>query len=572
MTNDKKIFISENSINEISTNIETNVNKDIDENKLKTDFNEFNYGTIQNNIQIILNKSYKNISEKKKELISINPKSVSQNPLNAKNSNIKEEEKILENTNNILNGFKIKNISDVNPLQKTNPFSNSNIIIKSKKYKESNEEFSLTKNYDIFNNLNKTENLIELNKNQNLNLNTNDNKYNEFSFKNVFLNSQKDNIEKTVTCRICLESENIVQIKNVNQKNDNKNNQNEEIENQIIDNNNIVYNNFISPCICHGTMKYVHESCLKKWIPNHVKKTKKAECEICKTNYKIKFETKSIYNKKKMCNFIEKILTFIGIIFLLIFIFDFIIYSIVVSIIKFNNEEKDRFTLILSLTSIGVILIVISFILRNYKIHVYEIIPINWRILNFDSNLEYEKNVTYEIFKKLKNTELDNTQNRSNINRENQINQTDGIDNEINLNINLNQNENDLINNNTNLIVNDNQNFYIHNINNENNIINLIDENILNNKTYQNNNYLKENIVINCIKDKINLSNNNDAYLISNKDDYLPLENNNYKIYLINENAKSDNTKKNPLKYDIDELKIEDGNNTFSLNNINKNK
>jgi E3 ubiquitin-protein ligase DOA10 len=54
-------------------------------------------------------------------------------------------------------------------------------------------------------------------------------------------------------------------------------------------------NCLISPCSCTGSMKYIHETCLKEWLEGkkHMKETewvnsyiwKNLECEICKTSY-----------------------------------------------------------------------------------------------------------------------------------------------------------------------------------------------------------------------------------------------------------------------------------------------
>jgi RING-variant domain len=54
-------------------------------------------------------------------------------------------------------------------------------------------------------------------------------------------------------------------------------------------------NLLINPCSCTGSMKYIHETCLREWLEGkkHMKETevvnsyiwKNLECEICKTSY-----------------------------------------------------------------------------------------------------------------------------------------------------------------------------------------------------------------------------------------------------------------------------------------------
>ncbi|CBY19379.1 unnamed protein product [Oikopleura dioica] len=49
--------------------------------------------------------------------------------------------------------------------------------------------------------------------------------------------------------------------------------------------------NLIVPCNCKGSMKFVHNSCLIKWIIHSDKK----QCEICKYAYQIKESRRPIY-------------------------------------------------------------------------------------------------------------------------------------------------------------------------------------------------------------------------------------------------------------------------------------
>ena len=42
------------------------------------------------------------------------------------------------------------------------------------------------------------------------------------------------------------------------------------------------FGKFIRPCLCKGTIEYVHENCLKEWINISDKK----KCTICLYNYR----------------------------------------------------------------------------------------------------------------------------------------------------------------------------------------------------------------------------------------------------------------------------------------------
>ena len=47
----------------------------------------------------------------------------------------------------------------------------------------------------------------------------------------------------------------------------------------------------IIPCLCRGSMKYVHHGCLIKWIVHGDKR----KCEVCKYVYKIKENRRPVY-------------------------------------------------------------------------------------------------------------------------------------------------------------------------------------------------------------------------------------------------------------------------------------
>ena len=53
----------------------------------------------------------------------------------------------------------------------------------------------------------------------------------------------------------------------------------------------------IQPCRCNGSVRYAHESCIRKWIVESANFT----CELC--NYKFKTKTKQILDIRKVINF-----------------------------------------------------------------------------------------------------------------------------------------------------------------------------------------------------------------------------------------------------------------------------
>jgi hypothetical protein len=106
-------------------------------------------------------------------------------------------------------------------------------------------------------------------------------------------------------------------------------------------------NPFITPCLCNGTSKYIHMSCLKKWMETTEREYSKTHCMEC--NFKYKFNNENIYQKEidyyffpEMCrNMLLTGVMKIGLIiffFFLIYIIDFTANDMIfLDLIYYNN-------------------------------------------------------------------------------------------------------------------------------------------------------------------------------------------------------------------------------------------
>lgn len=65
--------------------------------------------------------------------------------------------------------------------------------------------------------------------------------------------------------------------------------------------NNTTENPFITPCRCAGSVKFVHEECLKTWILSQETDLSTSECEVCKVKYKMKFVIKTKCDPNEAC-------------------------------------------------------------------------------------------------------------------------------------------------------------------------------------------------------------------------------------------------------------------------------
>ena len=88
----------------------------------------------------------------------------------------------------------------------------------------------------------------------------------------------------------------------------------------------------ISPCQCTGTVKHVHEECLKKWILSSRISIDKAKCELCNSKLLIEINSKQHYCYKKKFN--KRDYQGIGLIILFLILLYVLIHLMVIMIVQ----------------------------------------------------------------------------------------------------------------------------------------------------------------------------------------------------------------------------------------------
>ncbi len=121
-------------------------------------------------------------------------------------------------------------------------------------------------------------------------------------------------------------------------------------------------NPLISPCLCEGSIKYVHQSCLKNWINISKIKPELSKCEICNFKYNIRFFKDKKFNKVAFGKFILYLFSFfIGMNFI-VSIFIYCFYHFALDNDKVNKKTKKLFLIISFGVSLFIILVICIFI------------------------------------------------------------------------------------------------------------------------------------------------------------------------------------------------------------------
>jgi hypothetical protein len=139
--------------------------------------------------------------------------------------------------------------------------------------------------------------------------------------------------------------------------------------------------NLIRPCLCDGTMKYIHQSCLKTWVENNLANNKLiAYCEICQLNYQMKIDTKYVFSNEKCCELVKNIITsiiFYGLLLSLVFL---IIFVIVSSFTSIDTENRGFFIKFLIGLEAMILFGIFLSNFRDIRSVLYNQIVTNWEI------------------------------------------------------------------------------------------------------------------------------------------------------------------------------------------------
>ena len=149
----------------------------------------------------------------------------------------------------------------------------------------------------------------------------------------------------------------------------------------------------IAPCQCEGSIKYIHSSCIKKWIINSKNLFDNPQCEVCKKYFIIKFKNNELLNKKKCCSFVLSIILFS---LVLIVIGGGIIYALYYILTQKEILSRSKKWIYFSFTGSIIIIIIllvsICFYKKNRNKFYYEG-EIKFDVLDFQQNQKSTTNV-----------------------------------------------------------------------------------------------------------------------------------------------------------------------------------
>lgn len=141
--------------------------------------------------------------------------------------------------------------------------------------------------------------------------------------------------------------------------------------------------NFIRPCKCSGSVKYIHEECLKAWLVSLNKDLSESKCEICSTKYKMKMIIMRKCRPNESCTDGLSHCLFIPILFAVKAMLIIIVYLLAEKYFNSSSTtEQKGYTIALTVTCLIADIIIIILIVNSFKQACYGSRMEDWSILS----------------------------------------------------------------------------------------------------------------------------------------------------------------------------------------------
>ena len=140
----------------------------------------------------------------------------------------------------------------------------------------------------------------------------------------------------------------------------------------------------ISPCECNGSMKFIHENCLKKWIMSKTNDPATFNCDICKAQLRMEMKSNYEVSCKTLKEEIFKILIFPIIILAVTTIVLLILIYLLTSLShnKLSTSGKVYLSIVM-VACVAMDLLVIYMWIKSIRAGCFQLKLSTWKIFNY---------------------------------------------------------------------------------------------------------------------------------------------------------------------------------------------
>lgn len=172
---------------------------------------------------------------------------------------------------------------------------------------------------------------------------------------------EEPNMSLGKTCRICMEGE-------------------------------IETSQLLSPCKCSGSIKYIHEECLKTWLVSHCEDLADATCELCKSGLLMEFKMRYKCNPKQSCTSGLNSCMFVPVLGAIVIILFIIVYLLADRYLNSSSGSEEKgYTIALIITCAVSGIILSGLIVTSLKEACFQAKLDDWKI--FSQNFSEDEQV-----------------------------------------------------------------------------------------------------------------------------------------------------------------------------------
>ena len=120
----------------------------------------------------------------------------------------------------------------------------------------------------------------------------------------------------------------------------------------------------ISPCKCTGTLRYIHEACLKTWILSRTRAVQGSSCEICKTPFLMTCTVRRVCDPRRACNEGRTHCVFIPILCSVLAILAAVSFFLVTSLVEdpsTGETEVFMIAMLIVCAAAGIVILLLTF-------------------------------------------------------------------------------------------------------------------------------------------------------------------------------------------------------------------
>lgn len=162
-------------------------------------------------------------------------------------------------------------------------------------------------------------------------------------------------------------------------------------------------NPLITPCKCSGSVKYIHEECLKTWLISQDVDIDKGACELCKTEFLMEFKIgRRCSLKESMANGWSHFI-YLPVLFSVMVMLFLVIYLLAERYININQREDEQGYTIALMVTCGICGFVLLLLIVNTVKEICFVPSLDeWRIIsqNFAQESLEEPEVRNETIEK----------------------------------------------------------------------------------------------------------------------------------------------------------------------------